>query len=88
MYGSLLVAQIQIITCMKGESFIIMSGIIMIISGLVLFYSIQNNPDLDQLLRLCKTRWDVCGPYGHRSYDGRNITSFDGKRSSANSRRF
>lgn len=39
---------------MKGESVMIMTGIIMIISGLVLFYSIQNNPDLDQLLRQVK----------------------------------
>ncbi len=35
---------------MKSESAIIMSGIIMFISGLALFYSIQNDPDLDQLL--------------------------------------
>ncbi len=39
---------------MKSESAIILSGIIMIISGLVLFYSIQNNPDLDQSLRYAK----------------------------------
>ena len=39
---------------MKGESVIILTGIIMIISGLVLFYSIQNNSDLDQLLRQVK----------------------------------
>ena len=39
---------------MKGESVIILTGIIMIFSGLVLFYSIQNNPDLDQLLRQVK----------------------------------
>ena len=39
---------------MKSESAIILSGIIMIVSGLVLFYSIQNNPDLDQLLRYAK----------------------------------
>lgn len=39
---------------MKSESAIIMSGIIMFISGLVLFYSIQNDPDLDQLLRNVK----------------------------------
>ncbi len=39
---------------MKGESIMIMTGIIMIISGLVLFYSIQNNPNLDQLLRQVK----------------------------------
>ncbi len=39
---------------MKSESVIIMSGIIMFISGLVLFYSIQNDPDLDQLLRNAK----------------------------------
>jgi hypothetical protein len=39
---------------MKGESIIIMTGLIMIIAGVVLFYSIQNNPDLDQLLRQVK----------------------------------
>jgi hypothetical protein len=38
----------------RGESAMIMTGVIMIISGLVLFYSIQNNPDLDQLLRQVK----------------------------------
>ncbi len=36
---------------MKGESVMIMTGIIMIICGLVLFYSIQNISNLDQLLR-------------------------------------
>ena len=39
---------------MKGESIIIMTGISMIVAGVVLFYSIQNNPDLDQLLRQVK----------------------------------
>jgi hypothetical protein len=39
---------------MKGESAIILTGIIMIISGLVLFYSIQNSADLDQFLRQVK----------------------------------
>ena len=39
---------------MKSESAIIMSGIIMFISGLVLFYSIQNEPNLDQSLRFVK----------------------------------
>jgi len=39
---------------MKGESIIIVTGLIMIIAGVVLFYSIQNNPDLDQLLRQVK----------------------------------
>ena len=39
---------------MKSESAIILSGIIMIISGVGLFYSIQNSPDLDQLLRHAK----------------------------------
>ena len=39
---------------MKGESAIIISGIIMIITGLVLFYSIQNEPDMDQSLRNVK----------------------------------
>ena len=32
----------------------ILTGIIMIISGLVLFYSIENNHGLDQLLRQVK----------------------------------
>lgn len=39
---------------MKSESVIILSGIFMIVSGLTLFYSIQNNADLDQLLRYAK----------------------------------
>ena len=39
---------------MKGESAIIVSGFIMIITGLALFYSIQNSPDLSQLLRYAK----------------------------------
>ena len=39
---------------MKGESIIIVTGMIMIIAGVALFYSIQNNPDLDQLLRQVK----------------------------------
>jgi hypothetical protein len=38
----------------KGESVIIMTGISMIISGIVLFYSIQNNSDLDYLLSQLK----------------------------------
>ena len=39
---------------MKSELIIIMSGIIMIISGFVLFYLIQNEPGLDQSLRYVK----------------------------------
>ena len=39
---------------MKSESAIIMFGIIMFISGLVLFYSIQNEPNMDQSLRFVK----------------------------------
>ena len=39
---------------MKIESAIILSGIIMIVSGLGLFYSIQNNSDLDQSLLYAK----------------------------------
>jgi len=39
---------------MKAGPAITISGIIMIICGLILFYSIQSNPDLDQLLRLVK----------------------------------
>jgi formate hydrogenlyase subunit 3/multisubunit Na+/H+ antiporter MnhD subunit len=38
----------------KSESAIIISGTIMFISGLVLFYSIQNDSDMDQLLRHVK----------------------------------
>ncbi len=39
---------------MKSESLIILCGLIMIVIGLVLFYSIQNNPDLDQILLYTK----------------------------------
>ena len=39
---------------MKAGPAIAISGIIMIICGLILFYSIQSDPDLDQLLRLVK----------------------------------
>jgi len=39
---------------MKGELVMIITGIIMIFSGVVLFYSIENNHDLDQLLRQVK----------------------------------
>ncbi len=39
---------------MKSESLIILFGVIMIIAGLMLFYSIQNNPDLDQILKYAK----------------------------------
>ena len=39
---------------MKSESLIILFGLIMIVIGLLLFYSIQNNPDLDQILLYAK----------------------------------
>jgi len=39
---------------MKSESVIIMSGIIMIATGFLLFYSIENTPDLDQLSKYAK----------------------------------
>lgn len=39
---------------MNRESVIIITGIAMIISGIVLFYSIQNNPEIDQLFRQIK----------------------------------
>ncbi len=39
---------------MKSESGIILCGIIMIIIGLSLFYSIQNDSDLDELFRQAK----------------------------------
>jgi len=38
----------------KSESLIILFGLIMIVIGLLLFYSIQNNPDLDQILLYAK----------------------------------
>ncbi|MDH3617492.1 MAG: hypothetical protein OES14_02615 [Nitrosopumilus sp.] len=49
---------------MKGESAIILTGIIMIISGLGLFYSIQNSPDLDQLFRQIKHAGTFVGLMG------------------------
>jgi hypothetical protein len=49
---------------MKGETAIILTGIIMIISGLGLFYSIQNNPDLDQLFRQIKHAGTFVGLMG------------------------
>ena len=49
---------------MKGESIIIVTGMIMIIAGVVLFYSIQNNPDLDQLLRQVKHAGTFVGLMG------------------------
>ena len=39
---------------MKNGRAVIISGIIMIIIGSALFYSIQNNPDLDETLRHLK----------------------------------
>jgi NADH:ubiquinone oxidoreductase subunit 2 (subunit N) len=49
---------------MKGESIIIITGLIMIIAGVVLFYSIQNNSDLDQLLRQVKHAGTFVGLMG------------------------
>jgi hypothetical protein len=49
---------------MKGESIIIMTGLIMIIAGVALFYSIQNNPDLGQLLRQVKHAGTYVGLMG------------------------
>jgi hypothetical protein len=49
---------------MKGESAIILTGIIMIIGGLGLFYSIQNSPDLDQLFRQIKHAGTFVGLMG------------------------
>jgi hypothetical protein len=49
---------------MKGETAIILTGIIMIISGLGLFYSIQNSPDLDQLFRQIKHAGTFVGLMG------------------------
>ncbi len=39
---------------MKSGKALILSGIIMVIIGLGLFYSIQNNPDLDEILLYLK----------------------------------
>ncbi len=49
---------------MKSESAIIMSGIIMFISGLVLFYSIQNESNIDQSLRSVKHAGTFVGLMG------------------------
>ena len=49
---------------MKGEGIMIITGILMIVSGLVLFYSIQNNHDLDQLLRQVKHAGTFVGLMG------------------------
>ena len=70
---------------MKGESAIILSGIIMIISGLVLFYSIQNNSNLEQLVRQVKHGGTFVGIMGIgvviagilRSLMGRERTSIE-----------
>ena len=39
---------------MKGETAIIFAGIIMVVLGLVLFYSIQSGPDLSSNLKVIK----------------------------------
>lgn len=39
---------------MKSGKALILAGIIMIVIGIGLFYSIQNNPELDELLRYLK----------------------------------
>jgi hypothetical protein len=39
---------------MKSGTALILSGIVMLVIGLGFFYSIQNNPDLDELLRYLK----------------------------------
>lgn len=39
---------------MKGESVIIISGVIMVISGFVLFYLIENTSNLDTISRYIK----------------------------------
>ena len=49
---------------MKGESIIIVTGMVMIIAGVALFYSIQNNPDSDQLLRQVKHTGTFVGLMG------------------------
>ena len=49
---------------MKSESAIIMSGLIMFISGLVLFYSIQNESNIDQSLRYVKHAGTFVGLMG------------------------
>lgn len=39
---------------MKSGSVIIITGLILVISGLITFYSIQSSPDMDSLLREVK----------------------------------
>lgn len=49
---------------MKSGTAIIIAGIIMVVSGLVLFYSVQSGPDLDPLLRAVKHAGTFVGLMG------------------------
>ena len=49
---------------MKIESIIILSGLLMIISGLGMFYSIQNIPDVDKILIYSKHMGTFVGVMG------------------------
>jgi len=49
---------------MKIESAIILSGLIMIISGLGMFYSIQNIPDVDKVFLYSKHMGTFVGVMG------------------------
>lgn len=49
---------------MKGETVIIVTGIAMVVSGLVSFYSIQTSPDLDSMLRSIKHAGTFVGLMG------------------------
>lgn len=49
---------------MKSGLAIITVGIIMVTSGLITFYSIQNNPNLDSIFRLIKHAGTFVGLMG------------------------
>ena len=49
---------------MKSGTAIIMAGIIMVISGLIAFYSVQSSPDLDPTLRAIKHAGTFVGLMG------------------------
>jgi len=49
---------------MKGETAIIITGIVMVVSGLMSFYSIQNSQDLEPVLRSIKHAGTFVGLMG------------------------
>lgn len=49
---------------MKSGTAIIVAGIVMVISGLILFYSVHSSPDLDPLLRSIKHAGTFVGLMG------------------------